>query len=171
MNSECSLFGRFEMKLSAQEEYGLRCLLRIGGQGDGGSLAIPEISRAEGLSPEYVAKLMRILRRGGLVTSARGAAGGYTLARPADQITVGETLSLLGGRLFEAGFCERHSGAESLCTHTIDCSIRSLWRALQNAVDQVLTKTTLKDLLCSEPEMVSLMAELAKTPARAQLGD
>jgi Rrf2 family protein len=159
------------MKLSAQEEYGLRCLLRIGAQGDGGSLTIPEISRAEGISPEYVAKLMRNLRRGGLVTSARGATGGYSLSRPADQITAGEALTLLGGRLFESDFCERHAGAESLCTHSIDCSLRSLWQALQTAVDQVLTRTTLKDLLCSEPEMVSLMTDLVRTPARAQLGD
>jgi len=150
------------MKLSSQEEYGLRCLLRIGARGDGGTLTIPEISRAEGISPEYVAKLMRILRRGGLVTSARGAAGGYTLSRPADQITVGEALYPLGGRLFESDFCDRHSGFESLCTHSIDCSLRSLWRALQNAVDQVLTRMTLKDLLCTEPEMVSLMSSLAK---------
>jgi Rrf2 family protein len=159
------------MKLSAQEEYGLRCLLRIGAQGDGGSLTIPEISRTEGISPEYVAKLMRILRQGGLVTSARGATGGYTLARPADQVTAGEALMVLGGRLFESDFCERHSGAESLCTHSIDCSIRSLWQALQNAVDQVLTKTTLKDLLHTEPEMVSLMSDLVRAPARVQLGE
>src|SRR5262245_9986482 len=102
------------MKLSSQEEYGLRCLLRLGARGPGGSLAIPEISRAEGISPDYVAKLMRILRRGGLVTSARGAAGGYTLARPADQITAREALDLLGGRIFEPDFCERHSGADNL---------------------------------------------------------
>jgi Rrf2 family protein len=157
------------MKLSAQEEYGLRCLLRLGAQGDSGSLTISEISRAEGISPEYVAKLMRILRQGGLVTSARGAAGGYTLSRPAEQITAGEALALLGGRLFESGFCERHAGAESLCTHSIDCSIRSLWQALQIAVDQVLTRTTLKDLLCSEPEMVLLMTDLVRTPSRAQV--
>jgi Rrf2 family protein len=153
------------MKLSAQEEYGLRCLLRLGAQGDGGTLTIPEISRAEGISPDYVAKLMRILRRGELVTSARGAAGGYTLSRPADQITVGEALYLLGGRLFESDFCDRHSGVESLCTHSIDCSLRSLWQALQDAVDQVLTKTTLKDLLCTEPEMVSLMTNLVRVSA------
>ena len=159
------------MKLSAQEEYGLRCLLRLGAQGHGGSLTIPEISRTEGISPEYVAKLMRILRRGGLVISARGATGGYTLARPAAQITAGEALTVLGGRLFESDFCERHSGAESLCTHSIDCSIRSLWQALQAAVDNVLTNTTLSDLLCSEPEMVSLMTDLARTPHRAHLGD
>jgi Rrf2 family protein len=157
------------MKLSAQEEYGLRCLLRIGARGDGGSLTIPEISRAEGISPEYVAKLMRILRQGGLVTSARGASGGYTLARVAEQITAGQALTVLGGRLFESDFCDRHAGAESLCTHSIDCSIRSLWQALQSAVDHVLTKTTLKDLLCSEPQMVSLMNDLVRTPARADL--
>jgi Rrf2 family protein len=156
------------MKLSSQEEYGLRCLLRIGARGEGGTLTIPEISRAEGISPEYVAKLMRILRRGGLLKSARGAAGGYTLSRPADQITVGEALYLLGGRLFESDFCDRHSGFESLCTHSIDCSIRSLWRALQTAVDQVLTRTTLKDLLCSEPEMVSLVTDLVKTGRNPQ---
>jgi Rrf2 family protein len=159
------------MKLSSQEEFGLRCLLRLGARGDGGSLTIPEISRAEGISPEYVAKLMRILRQGGMVTSVRGAAGGYALSRPADQITTGEALSLLGGRLFGPDFCERHAGAESLCTHSIDCSIRSLWQALQEAVDQVLTRTTLKDLLCSEPEMVSLMTDMVRSSSRVQISE
>src|SRR5215471_16501287 len=159
------------MKLSAQEEYGLRCLLRLGAQGEGGSLTISEISRAEGISAEYVAKLMRILRQGGLVTSARGAAGGYTLSRLPEQITAAEALKLLGGRLFESDFCERHTGAESLCTHSIDCSIRTLWQALQSAVDNVLTRTTLKDLLCSEPEMVSLMYDRKRTTSFVQLGD
>src|SRR6185436_14268290 len=107
--------------------------------------------------------------QGELVTSARGASGGYALARPADSITAGEALTVLGGRLFESDFCERHAGAESLCTHSIDCSLRSLWQALQTAVDKVLTRTTLKDLLCTEPEMVLLMTDLIRTPSRAQV--
>jgi Rrf2 family protein len=151
------------MKLTAQEEYGLRCLLQIGRLGDGASLTIPEISRAEGLSIDYVAKLMRILRRGGFVKSIRGSAGGYTLARPADKINVGEVLAVLGGRIFEPSFCDRHAGIGSLCTHSIDCSVRSLWRAVQTAVDQLLSRITLKDLLCSEPEMVSLVTDLVTT--------
>ena len=69
------------MKLSAQEEYGLRCLLRLAGAGEGQSLTIPEIGRAEALSIAYVAKLMRILRQGKFVKSVRGQTGGYTLAR------------------------------------------------------------------------------------------
>ncbi len=148
------------MKLSAQEEYGLRCLLEIGRKGQGGSLTIPEISRAEGISNHYVAKLMRLLRTGGFVTSARGQAGGYTLARPTRQINIGEVLAYLGGRLFEPGFCETHSGSENCCTHSVDCSIRSLWRGVQVVVDQVLSKTSLEDLLGNEQATRSWVGDL-----------
>ncbi len=150
------------MKVSSQEEYGLRCLLRIARQGESGSLTIPEISQAEGISSSYVAKLMRVLRRGGFVKSVRGQAGGYKLSRPASRITVGEALALLGGRLFESDFCEQHTGTEKVCTNSVDCSIRSLWRAVQLVVDQVLGKTTLKDLLWDEHEMGTRVSELVK---------
>ena len=141
------------MKLTAQEEYGLRCLLRIAREPAGRTLTIPEISEAEGISVPYVAKLMRILRRGGFVSSVRGQIGGYTLARPSDRIVVGEALAILGGRLFEAEFCNDHAGVETSCTNSVDCSIRSLWRSVQLVVDQVLSKTTLKDLIHNEEEM------------------
>ena len=141
------------MKLSAQEEYGLRCLLRVASAGEGESLTIPEIGRAEALSIAYVAKLMRILRRGKLVKSVRGQTGGYALARKAENIPVGEVLAVLGGRLFEPGFCDQFPGLERLCTHSVDCSIRSLWQALQSAVDSVLGRITLKDLLQNETDM------------------
>jgi Rrf2 family protein len=141
------------MKLTSQEEYGLRCLLRVGHAGDAGSLTIPELSRAEGISEPNVAKMMRVLRRGGFVKSTRGQAGGYALSRPADQIQLGHVLAVLGGRLYEPAFCDGHSGFERACTHMPDCSIRSVWRMVQAAVDQVLEKITLKDLLRTEPEM------------------
>lgn len=135
------------MKITSQEEYGIRCLLQIGSRGPEASLTIPEISRAEELSSHYVAKLMRVLRRGGLVKSVRGQGGGYTLARPLDRITVTEVLAVLGGRLYEADFCEQHHGSGDVCTHNVNCSVRFLWRSVQQVVDQVLSKTTLEDLL------------------------
>ncbi|MBI3681273.1 MAG: Rrf2 family transcriptional regulator [Acidobacteria bacterium] len=141
------------MKLSAQEEYGLRCLLHMARLEDGQSLSIPEISRAEGLSVPNVAKLMRLLRLGGLVTSVRGQAGGYTLTQPADQITVGAVMDVLGGRFFGPKFCNRHAGLEDRCTHSSDCAIRVLWDTIQEVLDSVLKKITLRDLLCSESEM------------------
>jgi len=150
------------MKLSAQEEYGLRCLLRVASAGEGESLTIPEIGRAEALSIAYVAKLMRILRRGKLVKSVRGQTGGYALARKAENIPVGEVLAALGGRLFEPGFCDQFPGLERLCTHSVDCSIRSLWRAVQSAVDSVLAGITLGDLLQKESDMTVQLISAAK---------
>jgi Rrf2 family protein len=152
------------MKVSALEDFGLRCLLRIGREAPGGSLTIPELSQSEGISAANVGKIMRLLRRAGYVTSTRGQAGGYSLARPCDQIVVGDALAVLGGRLFEPGFCDRHAGFERLCTHSVDCSIRSLWRMVQGAVDEVLGKLTLKDLLCREQEVKAWPAAAVTLP-------
>jgi len=138
------------MKLSSQEEYGLRCLLQVARHDYEGSLTIPEIARTEGLSIPHVAKLMRLLRRGGFVRSVRGQAGGYKLDQTSDQIHIGEVLAWLGGRLFEPNFCNIHSGVVKLCTHSVDSSIRSLWRSVQFVVDQMLAKVTLADLLGDE---------------------
>jgi Rrf2 family protein len=148
------------MQFSSQEEYGLRCLLRLKLAGSGKSATLAEISQAEGISVPYAAKMMRLLREGGLVTSARGQAGGYKLARPPENISVGEALAVLGGRLFEGKFCDDHSGSEDTCTHSIDCSIRSLWRAVQEVVDRLLSKTTIKDLATSERQMDSFVQDL-----------
>ena len=141
------------MKLSSIEEYGLRCLLRVGRAGDDGSVTISELARSEAISEPNVAKMMRRLRTAGLVQSTRGQAGGYALARPADRIHLGEALAALGGRLYEASFCDTHAGVGRLCTHMPDCSIRSVWRMVQRAVDDVLEKISLKDLLVPEREM------------------
>jgi Rrf2 family protein len=141
------------MKLAANEEYGLRCLVRIGYAGAGGSITIPEMSQAEGVSPAYAAKILRVLRKGGFVKAARGKEGGYTLARPAGEIVIADVMDCLGGRLFESTFCESHAGQAAICTRSVDCSVRSLWRAVQVAVDQVLRKATLRDLLQNEEEM------------------
>jgi Rrf2 family protein len=141
------------MKLTTQEEYGLRCLLRLGREKEGASLTIGELSRQEGISAPNVAKMMRILRRAGLVRSTRGKEGGYTLARAPEQINVGEAMAILGGRIFDKHFCERHAGSVRLCTNSTDCSIRSVWRVIQDLVDDVLGRMTLKDLLRTENEM------------------
>ena len=92
------------MHLSAQEEYGLRCLARLARHEGADPVRIQDIAEAEGLSPEYVAKLMRILRNGGIVTSTRGAAGGYHLRRPAAEITLWEAIEVLGGPFFHDSF-------------------------------------------------------------------
>jgi Rrf2 family protein len=149
------------MKLSSNEEYGLRCMVRLAYANQG--LTIPEMSQAEGISPAYTAKLLRVLRKGGFVKAARGKEGGYTLARPAEQIVIGDIMNALGGRLFESDFCESHAGSAAICGRSVDCSVRSLWRAVQVAVDQVLSRATLRDLLQNEAEMNSWVRTLPGT--------
>jgi Rrf2 family protein len=107
---------------------------------------------------------MRTLRRGGFVKSARGKIGGYTLARPASQIVVGDVIDELGGRFFENDFCDRHAGQMETCAHSnVDCSVRSLWKALQVVVDEVLRKTTLQDLMRDQRQMNVLVTQLGGT--------
>ncbi len=84
------------MKITSQEEYGLRCLLRLAEAGTGKSLTIPEIAAAEGLSSPYVAKLLAVLRQAGLIDSVRGCQGGYRLARPPVDVTIGRSFSGAG---------------------------------------------------------------------------
>lgn len=151
------------MKLSTQEEYGLRCLLRVGRVAPEGSVTIPELARAEGMSEPNVAKMMRVLRQGGFVRSTRGHAGGYALARLPEEIAVGHVLAVLGGRIFDASFCGSHTGVSTSCAHDSDCSIRLVWKTIQNAIDDVLARLSLKDLLRSETEMTSWAAGKAPT--------
>lgn len=147
------------MQFSAQEEYGLRCLLRLAARPNQ-SVTIPEISQAEGISVPYVAKLMRLLRDGQLVTSERGQSGGYRLARPAAEISAAQGLAALGSKFYGGEFCEKYSGNEDECTHTTNCSIRSLWRAVQQAVDQLLSRTTIEDLARNEEQMNRFVDDL-----------
>jgi Rrf2 family protein len=149
------------MKLSAQEEYGLRCLLHLARRGADHSTTIPEIAAAEGLSVPNVAKLMRVLRIGGLVKSVRGQSGGYSLSRRAEDIPVLDALQVLGHSFFGPTFCERHSGRKNECTHMTDCSLRAMWHAIHAVVQQVLGRTTVAELLCSEAQVNDWVAERA----------
>lgn len=135
------------MKFSSQEEYGLRCLLQLAQAGPDASLTIGEISRQEGITEPYVAKLMNLLRKGELVASTRGQSGGYKLARPPEAISLREVLDLLGGRLYEDDFCDRHSGHNEVCAHSGGCSIRPVWDRVQRAVDHVLGGITIQSLI------------------------
>ena len=141
------------MKLTTQEEYGLRCLLQLARTD--ASLTIPELSRREGITAANVAKIMRVLRRAGFVRSIRGQAGGYALARAADQVAVSEVIARLGGPLYDSTFCQRHSGVGDSCAHLGDCSIRPVLRHLQEAIDEVLGRLTLASLLRNEREMAA----------------
>lgn len=146
------------MQLLAQEEYGLRCLLELSRHPDDRPRTIHEIAEAEGLSADYAAKLLRELRRGGLVSSTRGAAGGYRLTRAAEDITVWDAIEVLGGSLLPESFCDCHAGQQAECVRAGDCSVRALWRTVDHAVRSVLGSVTLHDLSRGESNLFDLLA-------------
>ena len=157
------------MKITAQEEYGLRLLIRIASCKDQEGMSIPQLSDTEGLTPHYVAKLTRILRMGGFINSTPGNKGGYVLAVPADRIIINNVLKTLGGAMFDAEFCGTHAGALKLCTHSVDCSSRSLWAMVQYILDDFLNKVTLHDLVSSEENSAQFFYQLLEKRNKAAM--
>jgi Rrf2 family protein len=150
------------MKFSSTEEYGLRCMLQIAKKGDKGTTTITELSQMENLTSAYVAKILSILRKGGLIQSIRGQSGGYQLAKSAAEINVNEVLEALGGKLFTPeDYCQPPLGGETLCVHSTDCAVRSLLFGLQTAMAGYLRKCRLSDLVRSEPEMEKWVSQTA----------
>jgi Rrf2 family protein len=157
------------MHILALEEYGLRCLLQVALRGAEGPVSAQEIARAEGMGPEYVARILGTLRAGGLVESTRGAGGGYRLVRPASEISVWEAVSVLGGEFFPEGFCDCHPGRRRECIHVTDCAIRALWRKTEGVLRDALKRISLHDLRRDESAMVTwLNLEVCPAPVEQE---
>jgi Rrf2 family protein len=147
------------MKLSAPEEYGIRCLIRVARHRGEEPLPLAAVADSEGLSPENAAKILGLLRRGGLVASIRGAHGGYRLARPASEVSMWEVLTLLDGPLYSKEWCGAHTGQLPSCVHTTDCSLRALLRWMDGALESVLSQLTLADLTGGEGRVTRALGE------------
>jgi Rrf2 family protein len=161
------------MKITAQEEYGLRCLLKAATAPEGESLTLPEIASAEGLSIPYAAKLLSVLRQAGFLDSVRGRSGGYRLAMPPEKIGLGSVLLALGEPLFdEPNYCEKHAGTAegvSSCVHQGGCSLRPLWNTLEQWMRHSLDQITLADLVQSESNVAKLVQTRLAGPTHFEL--
>jgi Rrf2 family transcriptional regulator, iron-sulfur cluster assembly transcription factor len=140
------------MKISAQDEYGLRILLQIAKAHAEEGLNLSQISELENISQAYAAKITRSLRMAGFIKSIRGHKGGYILALPSDQIRINQVLRAMGGAIYDEKFCGQHAGTLSLCTNSVDCSLRSLWSLMQVNMDKLLDQITIQDLLKPEKQ-------------------
>jgi len=150
------------MKITATEEYGVRILIRIASADKQQGLSIPQLSEAEGLTDSHVAKICRTLRMNGFINSTPGNKGGYVLNKQPHEIVINDVIKALGGRLFDQQFCDAHTGIGKLCTNSVDCSTRSLWKMIQFTVDNLLNKLTLEDLLVREKEVELKMDQILR---------
>ena len=159
------------MKISAVEEYGLRCLLQLArSEADPQLVSAEEIAAREGISIAYVEKILSQLRKAGLVKSVRGMYGGYQLARPAKDIRVGELVRGVDGDFF-ADICQHFSGNQHACIHMGNCSVRPVWLMVARHVYQILDHLSLADLLNEEDGLEKrLYAEFPLPLLGASLG-
>jgi len=136
------------VKISAKEEYGLRCMLQLASRGGASEVVtVREIAEHEGLSTAYVGKLLWTLSRAGLTESVRGIEGGYKLSRPPEQISLGDIVRALGDMPDKAKFCHQFPGAGADCAHMPNCTLQPLWSRIMRHVQQVLDETPLADLI------------------------
>jgi len=148
------------MKISAQEEYGLRCLLQLARADTiGQSLTLAQIAQFEGISTANAGKLLWILSKAGLVQSTRGIKGGYSLAKPASEIRLNQVIRVLEGEPAES-HCKSYAGVLDACVHTGDCGIRPVIVELHQIVDNALADITLSQLLGTEANVDAILHQI-----------
>jgi Rrf2 family transcriptional regulator, cysteine metabolism repressor len=145
------------MLFSTKAEYGVRLMVELGRRaGDAAPeeappVALASVAEAEMLPLSYLEHLVAKLRQGGLVTSVRGAHGGYRLARPADQIAMLEVVEALEGPIAPMECFHSDREGRVLCSHEVDdghsCATKLLWTRVQGGVTRALTGTTLAELV------------------------
>ena len=143
------------MRVTTWTEYSLLITLNLARNG---SHPVPAraIAEEERLPPDYTEQICLRLRRAGLVESARGAKGGYMLAKDPAAITVLDVMTACEKGTFALN-CETHPVNPERCGPDASCSIRPVWRALQQRIDDLLVSVTLADLLKDESEVHDLV--------------
>jgi Rrf2 family protein len=140
------------MRITTWAEYGVICSLHLARRATEGPVTGRDIATRERLPADYVEQILLRLRRADIVSSTRGAKGGYELSRPASRITVREIISAAELGTFDL-HCDTHPVDEERCSHSADCSIRPVWVMLQQRIDEVLEGVRLSDLLVAEPKV------------------
>lgn len=131
------------MRLSTRSRYGTRIMLDLAQQQPRRSVQLKEISERQGISLKYLEQLMMPLKKARLVASSRGNRGGYRLGRKADEISIGEIVSVLEMRNTLAE-CESNP---DLCERAYSCAVRDLWVEATDALYDKLNGVRLIDLV------------------------
>jgi Rrf2 family transcriptional regulator, iron-sulfur cluster assembly transcription factor len=148
------------MRVTTWTEYSLIIslhLARRAGPRNADPVAARELADAERLPADYVEQILLRLRRAGLVESVRGAKGGYYLARDPATISVRDVMTASEHQTFEVN-CASHPVDADRCAPGAQCSIRQVWVALQQRVDDLLGGISLADLMRQEPQVQELVS-------------
>ena len=143
------------MRVTTWAEYGLIVSLNLARRVGEGPIAARELAEAERLPHDYVEQILLRLRRHGLVESVRGAKGGYLLARDAHDISVKDVMEASEHVTFEVN-CDHHQVDAHRCRPDAACSIRPVWRMLEQRINDFLSGVTLADLTHDESRLYQI---------------
>lgn len=131
------------MKISTKGRYALRLMLDLAVNYSDSFIPLKAIAQRQEISDKYLEQIINILSKAGFVQSARGAQGGYKLTRRPEQYTVGEILRLAEGSISPVACLD----CDGVCDKMDTCITLSLWKKMQQAIDDVVDNTTLADLI------------------------
>ena len=139
------------MKLSTKGRYGLRALIDLALYSENETVSIASISARQNISESYLEQLIAKLRKAGLVTSVRGAGGGYKLAKPASEISVGDILRALEGSL-DAVKCPGLE-EENSCDGSEFCVTKYVWQKINDSINRTVDEMKLDQLVRESKSM------------------
>lgn len=141
--------------MSAKAEYAVRAMAHLASVSPGVLVTTEELAKAQGIPPQFLVDILSELRADRLVRSQRGREGGYTLARPAGEISIADVLRCIDGPLAEV----RDVGLGGLPYSGPTAALADVWRALRAAMRSVLEQTALSDVASGElPDHVNRLA-------------
>lgn len=135
------------LRISKIMDYGTLVLTYMAGCPDR-LCSAPELARALGLNPPTVSKVLKLLGRHGLVRSVRGVQGGYSLSRPASEISIAQVIDALDEQPFGLTECSAQPGS---CDLEPGCTLRAGWQRISATVRQALEAVSVADMAQSQP--------------------
>lgn len=133
------------MKVSTRGEYGVRAMVALARHYGQGPLSIADISRETAIPSAYLEQLIAPLRRASLVTSKRGARGGYMLARTPGDVRIGDIYRVMEGPVAPMD-CVSEDPTDQTCPLIDGCETRPIWLKVRDSIVEALDSTTLADL-------------------------
>ncbi|HZS72467.1 MAG TPA: Rrf2 family transcriptional regulator [Candidatus Acidoferrum sp.] len=133
------------MRVTAKGEYATQAVLHLSMQYPE-VVAIHDVATRHHIPLKYLEQILLELKRGGVLESRRGVHGGYTLARPPAQISVGEVLRLVDGAFAESSCTHAEDRIGSVCAEGPNCGLKQLWQDVQDSVEKILFATSFEDV-------------------------
>lgn len=161
--------GVITMKLSTKGRYGLRAVLDLAVHEDEDAVALSQIAERQGISINYLEQLIAKLKKAGIVKGIRGAQGGYMLAVPAEEISVGAILRALEGDLNPVDCAEVNKG-DSICSNSDSCVTKYVWKRISDSINDAVDNIKLSELVAESKRVQAAAGGTTDTKVKQTCG-